>query len=168
MLYNTLILPHLNYCLIIWGINTSRILLLQKKAMRIISNSWYRAHTEPIFKGLNILNINDLYRLMVLKFYFKLENKLLPVYFNTFIPKMPQIKHQYARNTFRCELIAITNFISNTSDYDGIIDKVQTHSLHGYSLYIKNKLMSKYENECNIINCYSCTHYIDLYPPANG
>ena len=132
MLYNTLILPHLNYCLIIWGINASRILLLQKKAMRIISNSWYRAHTEPIFKGLNILNINDLYRLMVLKFYFKLENKLLPVYFNTFIPKkshgstiysirnpqsqMPQIKHQYARNTFRCELIAITNCISNTLD----------------------------------------------------
>ena len=47
---------------------------------------------------------------------------------------MTQIKHQYARNTFRCELIAITNCISNTSDYDGIIDKVQTHSLHGANM----------------------------------
>ena len=131
-LYNTLIVPHLNYCLIIWGLNSSRILLMQKKAMRIISNSWYRAHTEPIFNYLNILKIDDLYWLIALKFYFKLENKLLPTYFNNFAQKksqgitkypirnpqnqMPQVKHQYARNTFRCELISITNSVNNTID----------------------------------------------------
>ena len=87
MLYNTLILPHLNYCLIVWGFDSSRILLLQKRAVRTITNSWYRTHTTPIFKSLNILKINDLYWLMVLKFYYKLENKLLPSYFDEFIPK---------------------------------------------------------------------------------
>ena len=80
MLYNTLILPHLHYCLIVWGFDSSRILLLQKRAVRTITNSWYRTHTTPIFKSLNILKINDLYWLMVLKFYYKLENKLLPSY----------------------------------------------------------------------------------------
>ena len=87
MLYNTLILPHLNYCLIVWGFEASRILLLQKRAMRTITNSWYRAHTTPIFKSLNILKINYLYWVMVLKFYYKLENKLLPYYFDEFSPK---------------------------------------------------------------------------------
>ena len=87
MLYNTLILPHLHYCLTVWGFDSSRILLLQKRAMRTITNSWYRAHTTPIFKSLNILKVNDLYWLMVLKFYYKIENKLLHSYFDVFIPK---------------------------------------------------------------------------------
>ena len=87
MLYNTLILPHFNYGLIFWVFDSSRILLLQKRAMRTITNSWYRAHTTPLFKSLNILKSNYLYWLMVLKFYYKLENKLLPSYFDEFIPK---------------------------------------------------------------------------------
>ena len=120
---------------------------------------------------------------MALKFYFKLENKLLPTYFNIFAPKksqgstkysirnpqnqMPQVKHQYARNTFRCELISITNSVSNTIDYEGILDKIQTHSLHGYSLYIKTKFIDLYSYECNTINCYSCSRFNDLYPHEN-
>ena len=40
LLYNTLILPHLNYCAVVWGrnydSNTKRIMLLQKQAVRII------------------------------------------------------------------------------------------------------------------------------------
>ena len=30
-LYNTLILPHLNYCILLWGVNTGNIPKLQKK-----------------------------------------------------------------------------------------------------------------------------------------
>ena len=130
MLHNTLILPHLNYCLIVWGFDSSRIRLLQKRAIRTITNSWYRTHTTPIFKSLNILKITDLYWLIVLKFYYKLENKLLPSYFDEFIPKksagsivysirnpqnqMPKIKHEYAKKSFGCELIKITNIINNS------------------------------------------------------
>ena len=60
---------------------------MQKRALRTITNNWYITHTTPIFKSFNILKINDLYWLMVLKFYYKLENKLLPSYFDEFIPK---------------------------------------------------------------------------------
>ena len=38
-IYNTLILPHLNYCVIIWGLNCTPLYLLQKKAMRTITCS---------------------------------------------------------------------------------------------------------------------------------
>ena len=116
MLYNTLILPPHNYCLIVWGIDSSRILLLHKRAMRTITNSWYRTHTTPIFKSLNILKINYLHGLMVLKYYYKIENKLLPSYFDEFIPKksagstvysirhpqnqIPKIKHENAKKKF--------------------------------------------------------------------
>ncbi len=50
-LYNSLILPHINYCLMIWGYQCNRITKVQKKAVRIISVSKYNSHTEPLFKS---------------------------------------------------------------------------------------------------------------------
>ena len=46
-IYNALILPHLNYSLLTWGYgNLNRLIKLQNKAVRIISNSPYLAHTS--------------------------------------------------------------------------------------------------------------------------
>ena len=42
MLYNTLILPHLNYCVTAWGYQCNRIIKLQKKAIRTVMISSYR------------------------------------------------------------------------------------------------------------------------------
>ena len=55
ILYNSLILPHLNYGITIWGYKFDRINKLQNKAIRIVSLSKYNAHTEPIFKRLQII-----------------------------------------------------------------------------------------------------------------
>ena len=59
-LYNTLILPHLNYCLLSWGKHNNYILLLQKRAMRSICHNTYKAHSEPLFKECHTLKINDI------------------------------------------------------------------------------------------------------------
>ena len=65
ILYNTLILPHLSYATIIWGncpkTLINRLVVLQKKAIRAITNSSYRAHTASIYKSLRILNVKSLY-----------------------------------------------------------------------------------------------------------
>ena len=37
MLYNSLLLPQLNYCILAWGHNCKRLIKLQNKALRIIS-----------------------------------------------------------------------------------------------------------------------------------
>ena len=53
-IYNTLIMPHYSYCLLTWGSKIHighRLLLLQKKALRMIDDSHYIAHTEPICKN---------------------------------------------------------------------------------------------------------------------
>ena len=52
-----MILPHINYCLLCWGYESSAIFLLQKKAIRIISGANIKSHTEPIFKLYNPLKI---------------------------------------------------------------------------------------------------------------
>ena len=83
LLYNTLILPHFIYCIQIWANssnqNMSRILKLQKKAVRIISHSNYLAHTQPIFYSLKVLNIYDIYILQSAIFMYLCSKKRLPI-----------------------------------------------------------------------------------------
>ena len=98
-IYNTLIMPHYSYCLLTWGSKihiVHRLLLLQKKALRMIDDSHYIAHTEPICKKLQIEKISDLFRITVWKFYYKLTNTLLPSYFNQMMPTLPFICNYYS------------------------------------------------------------------------
>ena len=83
MIYNALILSRINYGINLYGYDSSRILKLQKKAIRSIVSAKYNSHTEPIFKSLNLLKVNDLFSISQLKFYHKLINKNLPKYFST-------------------------------------------------------------------------------------
>ena len=50
LLYNALVLPHINYCILSWGADSNTIFILKKKAVRAIASAGYNAHTEPFFK----------------------------------------------------------------------------------------------------------------------
>ena len=43
ILYNSFLLPQLNYCILAWGHNCKRLIKLQKKALGVISSSKYNA-----------------------------------------------------------------------------------------------------------------------------
>ena len=58
---------------------------MQKKSLRIITGSEYLAHTEPLFKALEILKVEDLHNLKLLKFYYNLSYELLPTYFDCYL-----------------------------------------------------------------------------------
>ena len=58
-IYNSLISPRLHLGVLSWGLKSSRIHKLQKKAVRAITSSKFYAHTEPLFERLNILKISD-------------------------------------------------------------------------------------------------------------
>ena len=51
-MYNSLILPHLNFSILSWGLHSGRLPKLQKRAVRIITLNKYNAHTEPILTRL--------------------------------------------------------------------------------------------------------------------
>ena len=55
---------------------------ISEKAVRIISLSKYIEHTDPVYKEFNLIKVNDIYNLQVLKFYHKVINNQLPKYFN--------------------------------------------------------------------------------------
>ena len=166
-LYNTLILPHLNYCILLWGANTGNVHKLQKKTLRIISNSKFLAHTEPICKSLNLLKAQDIYQLAILKFYFKLINNELPQYFDTFTPtfsmglnhynirnpcrQLPKIYHEFPKQSLRYKL----NVVLNETD-SNLISKAETISLYQFKLLIKSNMIKKYKDTCEESNCYVC------------
>ena len=69
MMYNAFILPHIMYCIIIWAnqfpSKLEKIYRLQKKALRICSNSDYYAPSKPIFNHFQTLNIFDINNLKI-------------------------------------------------------------------------------------------------------
>ena len=69
ILYNALISSHLNYELFVWGIKADRLEILQKKAVRIVTKSNFIAHTDLLFRQLNVLKIQDMFKVKILQFY---------------------------------------------------------------------------------------------------
>ncbi len=82
MLYDSLIKPYFSYCIIIWG-NTyktyiNKLFILQKKVVRIITNSEFSAHSAPLFRKRNIMNVKELYQYFVGLFVYKSIHNELP------------------------------------------------------------------------------------------
>jgi len=110
MLYNAMILPYLNYCNLVWGstykANLQRIIILQKRVIRMVNKSYYNAHTEPIFKKLNLLKFLDIHLMHLGQFMFSFNNAILPRKFENIFTINNQIHRYNTRhtNSFRLPL----------------------------------------------------------------
>ena len=167
ILYNTMIMPHLQYSILNWGHKSSRLHKLQKQGVRTVTNSKYRAHTEGHFKRLNLLKLPDIYKNSILKFYYKYEHDTVPEYFKStnFITKP---SHEYStrqRGPLRNPLahtscaqqslrFNLSNLIRSTPEQT--LEKIYTHSLQGFNWYIKRTTIANYQLECSIPECYIC------------
>ena len=102
LLYGTLILPYLNYCLLNWGnapqCHLNSLIVLQKKAVRIITHSSPLSHSNPLFKKIGVLPLSMLYQHKLGMFMFKYVNKLLPDVFNNLLMTNANV-HNYDTRT---------------------------------------------------------------------
>ncbi len=135
-MYNSLIVPHLNYCILLWGFNLKRLSILQTKAIPIITCCKYNSHTEPILKSLNILRIDDVFTRQCLAIYHKVINNSVPMFCKTLFSQH-SIHHCY--NIRPNNLVAVpfsrTSRVIKTllnSFPPCITDKLNTHNLHGF------------------------------------
>ena len=83
-LYNISISSYINYGSLVWGMECTQMEGLQKKAIQLITNSSYIAHTTPLFVKKKLLKVQEIFKLKLLKFYYKLCNNLLLPYFNSY------------------------------------------------------------------------------------
>ena len=161
---------HLTYSLLVWGYNCKRIEKLQKRIIRIISLSKYNAHTEPLFKSLNILKFHDMLKLNTLKFYYKYNQGILPQYFYSFNFETITSIHSYntrqssqlhierTRTHYTDNIIIIYLPLLINSTPSILINKIYTHSPQGFTANAKRYLFSLYSNTCSIVHCYICDH----------
>ena len=125
-IYSSLLSCHINYGILLWGGKIDQICKLQKKAMRIITNSPPFSHTDPILIDLNLLKVQDIYLLHQYKFAYKLFNSKLPPYFlNNFVSpngenhiyntrgrftlSTPRFWHEYYRQLLRFRIVNTMN-----------------------------------------------------------
>jgi len=98
-----MILPYLNYACEIWG-NTfetrlKNLVVLQKRAIRLIDKANYREHSEPLFAKYKCLKLCDIVNLKTLIITFQAEYKMLPVNLQKMLKKSMYV-HKY--NTRYC------------------------------------------------------------------
>jgi len=88
---------HLTYGCQLWGFNENQILptiILQKKAIRLLSFSHFQAHTNPLFKSLNKLKLTDIIKMQNMIFTHDALNGKAPEIFNEYF-KIKQTSHTY-------------------------------------------------------------------------
>ena len=169
LMYDSLILSHLLFGIANWGFEWDHISKLQKRALRIMTNSKYNAHTEPLFKQLHLLKVNDIFDVQCLIFWYKFVNKKLPNYIRDMFKYNYELHdigtrshdrlHLYptrtsgARNVLKYHIPALPN---KFPEY--LIDRIKTHSLNSISYHIICYLIDLYGYNCIIIDCYICNN----------
>ena len=155
-LYNAFILPHLCYCNIAWAncyrTKTNSVLLLQKRALRVCTNSYYRANTDPIFQRLKTLKIDDIHTLQTAIFMFKYRTNTLPLLFHDLYTLNRNV-HSYPTrhsNNYHLHnprlLIAQKSIRHHGPDvWNKLPDYIKTSKkLHSFKALTKKHLISKY------------------------
>ena len=151
---STGIYPYLNYCIEVWG-NTFPTYItplnrLQNRAIRIILGCNKRAHLQPLYTSLKMLDISKIYMYNVQMFRFKRYHCLLPDIFNSFFCKnvditgretrqsenlrIPEGVIGIRRRTIRFSGVSLNNYFHNKISYK--------YSINSYKFQLKEYLLS--------------------------
>ena len=168
LLYNTMVLPHLQYCLINWGNFKEdrnlklrdRILRLQKCFLRIIYGAHRLSHADPLFARACSLKIDDLYKQSVRCFSFKQTNNMLPVRMASLASRIDHSHHTRG---------SLSNLAIRTSDHKSLGYIAPKHwntlpetlkqipTISSFKVNSKRDLLAPYATfVCTVQNCHSC------------
>ena len=110
MLYYSLIFSHLTYAIENWGsadnIHLNRLLIIQKRAVRILSNSNRRQDdysfipSDPLFFKMEILKVYDIFKIRIAKFIFKSLDKSTPSNFHSWFNLTKDIHNHNTRSKY--------------------------------------------------------------------
>jgi len=106
MFYNSYILPHMDYCSTLWGNATTsdRIYKLERRAARIITDSEYRAPSDPLLEQLNWLPLPERVKYRQSQLLYKAVNRLAPDYMCALFTPISNISTRTIRSNERGNL----------------------------------------------------------------
>ena len=110
-IYYSLLYPHLVYAIQVWGSacanEMNKILVLQKRALRIITYNdalplvpGPLLPTDPLFYKMDILKVNDIFKLQVAKFIIDCLQLTSPIIFHNWFTLNYTVHNHNTRSTF--------------------------------------------------------------------
>ena len=168
LLYNTMVLPHLQYCLINWGNFKGDhnlglrdcLLTLQKCLVRIVCGADCLSHADPLFADLSTLKVDDLFAQCVRIHSYKMSRGMLPGGMAAFFVKMD---HGHATRGARSNLYVS---LSDPKSIKSIAPKFwnalplklkQSPSVASFKMASKLDLLAPYGSfVCSVRGCRSC------------
>ena len=152
-LYYSFIYPHFTYCVEVWGNNYDSYLdplvKLQKRAIRVITNSKKYDHTSPLFLKLHLLRFREIYVYCSQLFMYKHHHEILPNIFLEFFQRNNTIHDHHTRQEYflhvplvRKSLSAKNIRVVGVKLYNHFYDKIPLDiSYPCYKKYLKNHLV---------------------------
>ena len=165
-LYQSMVLPYFYYGIRAWGSAHAKVFNIQKKAIRIMSNSKMNAHTSPIFRENNLLTVEDIYKLSCLKMHFRIENSLAAPYFRSLrIANQDAHHHNTRHRTLRffepklkshgdCFRFALPSILADIPD--AILKCIFTVSIDTFKTKLKRFFIGQYSLICLKHPCQPC------------
>ena len=171
MLYNALILPHLQYCLIVWGdFNEGKnkklgedLLKYQKRIVGMIEDTKGRYHADPGFFRLGILKIEDLYKQQLRVHAWQFSRKCLPANQAAMLSKTEDV-HSYGTRAAKGGMLSYTAQDERSigfrlpKEWQATPQEVRdSNSLQGMKTKSKRGFLSQYGLfNCDIRDCFVC------------
>ena len=155
-LYYTFVYPYLSYCNIVWGnaysVYLSKLVKLQKKIVRIIGNTAFRAPTCDLFRNLKILKCPCIYKFQVAQFIYKYSENLLPPLFAYMFTQRSSIHNHNTRGKAQYLPLKFSTALAKRSlRYDGILfwntlskDIQKCQSINSFKFNLKRFLIETY------------------------
>ena len=124
-LYYSFVYPYFNYAAEVWGGACANHLLaiikLQKKVIRIITNSRRNEHSLPLFQKLNILRFEEINYYKIALMMFKVYHKNTPVVFSNLFVRNTDIHDHKTRQAGHFHVpYARTNYMLNAISVKGV------------------------------------------------
>ena len=100
-LYYSLFHSFVSYGITVWGLTyksfVQKLIVIQKKIVRVMTFNKMNAHTNPIFIKLGFLKIEDIRQLQLLSFVYNCLNKTAPVFFHDYFTPSSERHHSNIR-----------------------------------------------------------------------
>ena len=166
LVYNSLVKSHIEYGIIAYGGSKNkginRIKILQKRAIRTVSDKSRSDHADPLFGKLGMLKFEDLHKLNVGIFMHKYINNKLPISFqNMFKPlSEPNRSKNFLLEKTRLKKIEWFPKVIFPRIWNSLSFKLKSAgSLSILKRVMKLETINLYKDfQCHKSACYSCRH----------
>ena len=169
-LYNGLVLPHFQYCLMVWGdfqegrnAKAGKALLkCQKRIVGFIEGKKGKYHANPLFCSNSILKIGDLYKQQLRIYGWRFWNGLLPVAQASLLIRVSNV-HSYNTRSAGSEIFVSTDDQRSVAyrapkekqSLPGGLKDIK--ALGSFKSQSKKAFFKQYgEFECSNKNCHVC------------